>query len=281
MRAYYAASLYSTQPQHRDKLAGMCLILFAYQHHPRYPLIVAANRDEFFERPTRSAHFWEDSPDLLAGRDLQAGGTWMGMSRQGRFAAVTNFREPRSAPEDAKSRGLLCTEFLQSTVDLEDYLDILSEERDRFAGFNLLVGDFSDTSQPRLACFSNRAENGFHYLKPGVHGISNGLIDDPWPKVEGGKRALESQLDGSPAQLLNILLDSTTADPDQLPNTGIDKALEELYSARFIRMETYGTRCATVLQVANNGQVEWLEQVYGPGGEAGQRQVIEFTLQPG
>lgn len=256
----------------------MCLILFAYQHHPRYPLVVAANRDEFFERPTRTAHFWEDSPELLAGRDLQAGGTWMGMTRRGRFAAVTNFREPRSIPADAKSRGLLCTDYLQSTIDLEDYLQSLSAQGDQFAGFNLLVGDFSDIARPRLAYFSNRAADGFRYLEPGIHGISNGLIDDPWPKVEGGKRALESQLNGSPAQLLNILLDSTTADPSQLPDTGIDKTLEELYSARFIKMDTYGTRCATVLQIENSGQVEWLEQVYDPGGRAGQRQLIEFPL---
>lgn len=257
----------------------MCLILFAYQQHPQFPLIIAANRDEFFERPTQTAHFWQDAPDLLAGRDLQAGGTWMGVTKTGRFAAVTNFREPRNAPVDAKSRGLLCTDYLLSKIELSDYLRNIRAERERFAGFNLLLGDFSEPENPRLAYYSNRSGCEPSLLQAGVHGVSNGLLNDSWPKVDGGKSELAANLGAAPEQLMHILSDDATADPARLPDTGIDKDKEQQLSARFIRMEGYGTRCSTILRFSSNGQVEWLEQVFEDAGKAGERQLISFELQ--
>lgn len=256
----------------------MCLILFALQQHPQFPLIIAANRDEFLQRPTQTAHFWRDAPQLLAGKDLQAGGTWMGITKSGRFAAVTNFREPRDAPIDAKSRGLLCTQYLLTNTGLEDYVQAVCAERDRYAGFNLLLGDLSDSNQPKLAYVSNRSVNALNPLQPGVHGISNGLLNDRWPKVDEGKSELAGNLDTDPETLLDILTNDRTADPALLPNTGIDKSMEEQLSARFIKMDGYGTRCSTILRIRQDGRVEWLEQVFEAEGAPGARQLISFDL---
>lgn len=256
----------------------MCLILFAYQQNPSYPLIIAANRDEFFDRPTQSAHFWNDSPSVLAGRDLLGGGTWMGMTRCGRFAAVTNYREPREVPAQARSRGLLCSDYLQTDVGMDEYLQSLADQRQLFAGYNLLIGDFSNPRSPRLGYFSNRLSGPPILLSPGVHGISNGLLNDHWPKVDTGKCALESQLSADTSALLDILLDSETAAPGELPDTGIEKLLEEQLSARFIKMDNYGTRSSTILRIDRRGQTEWLEQTFAPGGAFEQRQHIHFTI---
>lgn len=258
----------------------MCLILFAFQHHPHYPLIVAANRDEFFERPTQASHFWHDAPAMLAGKDLQAGGTWMGLTTAGRFAAVTNYREPREVDANALSRGHLCKEYLQTTTTLDDYLHSLANTGNRYAGFNVLLGDFSRPEAPQLAYFSNRASTYTRLLPAGIHGISNGLLNDPWPKVDSGKAALAMRTDNAPYQLLDILADSQTAEPALLPDTGVEKTLEEQLSARFIKMENYGTRSSTVFRIDNEGKVDWLEQTYGPNASAGERREFHFSLSP-
>ncbi len=243
----------------------MCLILFAFQHHPQYPLIIAANRDEFYQRPATPAHFWEDAPRVFAGRDLQAGGTWMGITHDGRFAAVTNYRSPQHPPANAISRGTLCQEFLSSEIDPKTFLQKIDRQKERYAGFNLLVGN-----KDALFYYSNR-KPGIQQLAPGIYGLSNGLLDDPWPKVKKGKTALTVQLqqDFMPQDILEILLDDTTAIDEDLPATGIDYEMEKLLSSRFIFSEGYGTRCSTVLIIDQQNHWQWHSQHFAEQGSAG------------
>lgn len=252
---YYAAS---HRDYHYDNIPAMCLILLAFQHQPDYPLIIAANRDELYGRPTLPAHFWPETPELFAGKDLQAGGTWMGISKNGRFAAVTNYRHPAAAAAQTISRGQLCTDFLRSTLSAEAYLSHINSQKNRYAGFNLLVG-----SAQQLFYYSNR-EGVIRELAPGIHGLSNGLLNEPWPKVAQGKTAMTETLRHSnqPDALLPILLDQHTAADSDLPATGINLETERLLSSRFIRSERYGTRSSTVLRVGIDGGAEWLEQSY-------------------
>ncbi len=193
----------------------MCLILVAWQVHPDFPLVVAANRDEFFKRRTASADFWVDCPQVLAGRDLEAGGTWMGISRNGRFAALTNFRDPSSHQPDAPSRGRLVADFLSGAANLNDYLDAL--QASAYNGFNLLLSDGK-----RLVAYSNVSLER-HELMPGVYGLSNHLLDTPWPKVGAGKTALHAALDALPdeAPLFRLLRDDTIHPDAALPATGV------------------------------------------------------------
>jgi uncharacterized protein with NRDE domain len=162
----------------------MCLILFAYQRHPRYRLILAANRDEFYARPTAPLGFWADHPQVLAGRDLEQKGTWLGVTRGGRLAAITNYRDPQAIKPNAPSRGHLVSDFLKGSIPPLDYLQDISASAARYSGFNLLVGDPSG-----LFYFSNHGAVMCR-LAPGLYGLSNGLLDIPWPKVDQGKQAL-------------------------------------------------------------------------------------------
>lgn len=246
----------------------MCLILFAYQHHSDYPLIIAANRDEFFDRPTKSAHYWPESPEIFAGKDLQAGGTWMGVTRQGRFAAVTNYRSTHTPPNPAISRGALCKDFLRSNISPEKFLYEINQNRLDYAGFNLLLG-----SPGQLLYYANQTGNTIE-LDAGVHGLSNGVLDDSWPKVERGKSALKTALEKSTEaeHLLPILLDDTPAHASTVPNTGIGLDTEIVLSSRFIpptRNNSYGTRNCTILKIDHQNNSEWLEQAFFPGGKLG------------
>jgi uncharacterized protein with NRDE domain len=173
----------------------MCLILIAWQAHPDYPLVVAANRDEFFARPTAAAAFWPDAPQVLAGRDLEAGGTWLGVSRQRRFAALTNYREGGRQRVDARSRGALVADFLTSRASPVAYLTQLETAAAEYNGFNLVVGDGES-----LAYYSNRGDGQPRWLKPGIYGLSNHLLDTPWPKLASAKAAFAAALLALPAQ---------------------------------------------------------------------------------
>ena len=166
----------------------MCLIYIAHRVDPRYRLVVAANRDEFHARETRAAHWWDDEAGILAGRDLRAGGTWMGVSRSGRFAALTNFRDPLTHRDDARSRGFLVSDFLKSTVDAMTYLESITGDAGRFNGFSLLVHDGNGL------CFYSNRDGAPSKVAAGVHGLSNHLLDTPWPKVEEGKLDMLSVL---------------------------------------------------------------------------------------
>jgi uncharacterized protein with NRDE domain len=242
----------------------MCLILFAHRAHPRYRLVVAANRDEWFGRPTAPAAFWSDVPAVLAGRDLAANGTWLGVTRAGRFAALTNFRDPARNRPDAPSRGALVRAFLASEVDPGAYLCALQGEADRYNGFSLLVGD-----RAALHYFSNR-DGAVRALPPGIYGLANELLDAPWPKVRTGKARLAACLDGEvDADALLEMLDDTQAAPDgELPRTGVTLEWERQLSPLRIRAADYGTRSSTVLLVAHDGEVAFLERSFDASGAA-------------
>ena len=258
---------------------GMCLILFAYRQHPGYRLILAANRDEFYGRPTAPAAFWEDAPDLLAGRDLKSGGTWLGVTRAGRFAAITNYREPDVHLEGAPSRGELVAGFLQSDRAPQAYLDRLAASADRYNGFNLIVGDAG-----AMGYFSNR-EGTVRMLGPGVYGLSNHLLDTPWPKVEQGKTLLEAYLGNGEmdeAALLAALNDPTQVPDAALPDTGVGLAWERMLSPLFIQSPGYGTRASSVLLIRHNGEVTFAERTF-QAGEPGEtrRYAFEVTQEAG
>ncbi len=254
----------------------MCLILFALQQHADYPFVIAANRDEYYQRPTKPAHFWPEAPALFAGKDMQAGGTWMGITRSGRFAAVTNYRDLAPAPEQAISRGELCKGFLDTNVNAEEYLTGIDKQKSRYAGFNLLAGNAQ-----QLFYYSNR-QGQITAITPGVHGLSNGLLNDPWPKVDTGKTELQETLkqDPTPEALHHILLDRQKAEASKLPETGLDLEKERLLSSRFIHSRDYGTRSTTVLRVDHGGKVEWLEQCFDSSGASSALNRHTFSTGP-
>lgn len=243
----------------------MCLILFALNSHPEYKLVMAANRDEFYDRPTASAGFWQDHPHVLAGRDLALGGTWLGVTKAGRFAAVTNYRDP-SFPKGSLSRGELTKNFLIEKIETEDYLSTVERSADKYSGFNLLVGEIG-VSTPKLGYFSNRG-NGLKILTPGIYGLSNRLLDDAWPKVIKGKSEFESTLDRSseqlPEALFEILNNNSRPNDADLPDTGIGIERERLVSPIFIESPIYGTRSSTVLLVKNDNTLLFSEKSHHP-----------------
>ncbi len=240
----------------------MCLILFSYQPNTDTPLILGANRDEFFERATAPLHIWEDFPNVVAGRDLVAYGTWLGIDQSGRFAAITNVREPGIKVEDPHSRGELTKDFLTGKQSPHAYLSEIESRQHRYAGFNLLVGDFSLPNAP-LYYLSNRGR-GIEKLLPGTYGLSNHLLDSPWPKVSDGKERLATQLQqaGTDHQLIRQILENPElADDHRLPSTGINYEREKALSATFITLPDYGTRASTVLTI-DSQQITFSEQNY-------------------
>lgn len=286
----------------------MCLIVLAWQVHPDYPLLVAANRDEFFARPSAAAAFWDDAPMVFAGRDLQAGGSWLGITRprlidgtgkplpmpglagsgqsgsgnadagnrgvvqhapwhQG-FAALTNFREPVPAPAAAPSRGGLVAGFLRDCAaarppDLAAFLERTALRAGDYGGFNLLVGDGQ-----RLGYYSNRG-GAPRWLAPGIYGISNHLLDTPWPKLAAAKAAFAAALPGLPAlePLFALLRDEEIVADERLPDTGVSREWERRLSAIFVRSPAYGTRASTVIAVGRDGTTRCVERSFGPGAE--------------
>jgi len=245
----------------------MCLILLAQSAHPDYPLVFAGNRDEFYDRPSAPATFWDDAPHVLGGRDRKAGGTWLGITQRGHWATVTNVRDQMPRRDDAPSRGRLVAEYLKDEPSPEAYVRSVQATADRYNGFNLLVGTPEQTFY-----LSNR--NGPPYpVSPGVHGMSNAQLDDPWPKVERGTSKLRAALEHeiTPERLLGILDDRQPAPDDELPQTGMGKATEQMLSPPFIEGENYGTRTSTVLLVHRTGTVTFVERNFDRGTPAGTR----------
>lgn len=255
----------------------MCLILFAHRPGARIPLILAANRDEFYERPTAPAHFWVDAPDVLAGRDLKAGGTWCGVTRSARFAAVTNVREPGMELPTPRSRGDLVAGFLRGDESPARYLERVAGEADAYSGFNLLVG-----TAGVLYYFSNR-EGTIREVPPGVHGLSNHRLDTPWPKVRLGRERLASLLDREvvePDTFFELLLDETQALDEELPETGVGRALERVLSSAFIRTPRYGTRASTVLWFEGEGTVHFHERSFTAEAAKPELRTYTFSVEP-
>ncbi len=253
----------------------MCLIVFANNVHKHYKLIFAANRDEFYNRPSEQAEFWNDFPDLLAGKDLQAGGTWMGITRQGKFAAITNFRDLKNHKNDAPSRGNLTLDFLANDIHPEDYYNSLKPQLKNFNGFNLILGTVD-----ALYYFSNKTEY-LKKLEPAIHGISNALLDTSWPKVEKSKNHLQRLVQRDeihPWEVLDILKDSTLAKDKELPDTGVGLELERVLSPVFIKSEKYGTRCSSVVMVDKDNNVKFLEKFYFNNSGHFSNREFKFTI---
>lgn len=237
----------------------MCLILFAHKVHPNYKLVVAANRDEFYQRPTKPADYWEENQNILAGKDLEAGGTWLGVTKKGRISLLTNYRDLKNIKSDAPSRGHLVSDFLSSDIDAGQYLNDLAGKGDLYNGFNIICGDWDN-----LHYYGNY-QKGVHKIAPGVHGLSNALLDTQWPKVVKGTEGLGKVMhskDIDPDQLFELLYDDQTAVDEQLPDTGVGYDREKMLSPLFIKSEQYGSRCSTVLLVDQNDKVTFVERTY-------------------
>lgn len=277
----------------------MCLIVFSWQPDADTPLVLLANRDEFFERPAEPMHWWHDRPDVLAGRDLRGGGTWMGVNRAGRFAALTNFRDGRApmAPKDTPSRGLLVSAMLDATA-FDDDLSRIEQHAHEYAGFNLLAGDLpagklfwlgnrdtrgdTDIDVPRqieTVGHANASSLPFrapvrlplaHAIRPGTHGLSNALLDTPWPKLVSRRDALRAAIDeaADDLTLLALMRNTVEAADEALPETGVAPAWEKALSAAFIASPAYGTRCTTLLRYHRNGTVDLIESTVSPGQPA-------------
>jgi uncharacterized protein with NRDE domain len=237
----------------------MCLIVFAYNVHPSYRLVLAANRDEFYERPSAPADFWEDQPQVLAGRDLKEGGTWLSVTPKGKFAAITNYRNPSTFKSDAPSRGKLVSRYISGKQNACNYLKKISLQADKYNGFNLILGEGSD-----IFVFSNCGEK--RKLNPGIYGLSNHLLNTPWPKISRGKKLLKAALGKKGAALeeaLFALLADRHIPPDsKLPSTGIGLEWERLLSSIFIESPVYGTRSSTILLIGKNRRVRFVEKVF-------------------
>ena len=239
----------------------MCLIFLALKNHSKYKLVVAANRDEFYDRKTAAASWWEDHPQILAGRDLEAMGTWLGMTTSGRICMVTNFRDLRNIKTNAPSRGKLVTDFLLGKTSGEEYLKKVAARADQFNGFSLIAGTVDS-----LYYLSNYKDGVIH-LNSGLFGLSNHLLETPWPKVEKGKTQIQDLLRKQELRtedFFPVLSDEATHADETLPDTGVGLARERSLSAAFIKSPDYGTRSSTVILVDYNNQVSFHERVYDP-----------------
>lgn len=250
----------------------MCLIALAWQMHPAYPLIIAANRDEFYHRQAAAAKFWPESPSVLAGRDLSAGGTWMGVTRHGRFAALTNYRDP-AAPAAVRSRGLLASAYLQGSEDPMAYAEAVTAEGDLYGGFHMLLG-----TPQALVVVGNQGQPP-QRLSAGIYVLSNHRLDTPWPKAEKARRGLATNLAApTPEALFALLADAEPAADEDLPDTGVGLSVERMLSPLFIRTPQYGTRASTVLMLGPH-RVYFTEQTF-VAGEPAERSAFEFDLLP-
>lgn len=251
----------------------MCILFFAIRQHPDYPLIICANRDEFYQRPTKAMHRWPDA-DVIAGKDLKDGGTWLGVNQQGRFAALTNYRQGINQPSDKPSRGVWVQRALTKTN--QQLLAHLQQRSAQYNGFNLVYGD-----SEQLYCFDS-VNQKHQILTSGYHSICNGALDDIWPKMSSGVFHLE-QLIAKHQPLCDISLNelmknSQQAPSDQLPSTGIDQSLEQLLSSIFIQSPNYGTRATTIIKQDKQGRMIISEQSYNNFGEQTDFNQFELKL---
>lgn len=255
----------------------MCLLLFAWRPDAPARLVLAGNRDEFHDRPAAPADWWENG--AIGGRDLRAGGTWLAAHRSGRFAVVTNFREPLEEGRGPRSRGELVTGFLDSQAPPMEFARQVESRGRSYAGFNLLLGDLET-----LVYLSNRSE-GPELLGPGIHGLSNHLLDTPWPKLARTRARFERLLEGGAnpdtEELLAMLADREPAAEDEMPDTGVGPEWERLLSAPFIVSPRYGTRCSTVLKIMEDKEMEFTERRFDPTGASSGHSSFSFPIMAG
>jgi uncharacterized protein with NRDE domain len=255
----------------------MCLIFLSVSNHPDYKLIVAANRDEFYQRETTPVHFWEDHPHILGGRDMEASGTWMAMSKNGKISMVTNYRDPQNINPKAPSRGQLVSDYLENGDAPEAYLKDISSNGKSYNGFNLVVG-----SPNELFYYSNY-KGTVEKIEPGIHGLSNHLLNTPWPKVERGLEKMKHAMADSiidPIKLFDVLYDSEIASDEKLPDTGVGVERERMLSSMFIKSPNYGTRCSTVVMVNQKNEVVYSERVYDLETFKYTTRTFEFLITP-
>lgn len=253
----------------------MCLIFLALHHHPNYKLIVAGNRDEFYARQTAPADYWADHPEIMGGRDLEAGGTWLAMSTTGKISMVTNYRDIKNIKPNAPSRGHLVSDFLLTQDTAEQYVNQIASRKERYSGFNLITGTADE-----LWYLSNYQE-GIHKITAGVHGLSNALLDTAWPKVTIGKTKFEKQIQEKvlqPDSLFELLFDDHPAPDQQLPDTGVGLERERMLSAMFIKSPGYGSRCSTVILIDHDNQVLFSERTYNLQTYHYTQNTFHFTL---
>ncbi|WP_332651411.1 NRDE family protein [Lysinibacillus sp. 54212] len=239
----------------------MCILVFQYNSHPKYKLIVAANRDEFYHRPTAPAHFWEEEPHILAGKDLQKGGTWLGVNKDGRFVAITNYRDPKLALYGEYSRGNIATRFLKSNQSSKEFIEELINNKHKYGPFNILAFD----GQSLLHYNNYFKESSF--IQEGVHCLCNATINTPWPKVTTltqNFKTLMKYPNFEQKQLFQLMLNRTMAQDDLLPSTGVPLELERELSPIFVRREGYGTRCSTVVLI-DDEKIQFTERTFTNG----------------
>lgn len=242
----------------------MCTTFLSYKQNPHFPIVLASNRDEYYARPTAPASFWQDHPEIFAGRDLQEGGTWMGVNRRGCIAALTNFRDPQRHRIDALSRGKLVSEYLLAdSLEQAAFSSQIRETRTSYNGYNILFGNIDD-----IQYYSNLREDVTR-LKPGTYGLSNHLLDTAWPKVTKGKsKFAELILQASNrlpiAELIEMLRNDELAPDESLPETGVNKNTERQLSSIFVTIEKaeYGTRSSSVLAITADGKIIFVERTY-------------------
>lgn len=254
----------------------MCILFIAVNEHRDYPLIVAANRDEFFKRPTSQSDFWQENPDILAGKDLQAGGTWMGINKNGRFSALTNVRDPHRIDPKAVTRGELVANFIKDETTNQAYLKQLVDSRERYNGYNLLFGDWHD-----LWVYNNH-QNKLEQLGDGVFGLSNADLNSPWPKINKGVTNLREYCQLSqPIDediLFALLRDDTQAEDEILPKTGVPIEWERKLSSIFIKSEDYGTRSSTLLMIDKHNRLSWQERSFDNQGNVFATKNYKFQM---
>lgn len=259
----------------------MCLIALAWRTHPDFPLALAANRDEFHDRPAAAAQWWEDRHEVFGGRDLTHGGSWLALSRHGRLAAVTNVRRMLPPDPQAPSRGGLVSGFVQATSSAREYAAALADRAGRYSGFNLLLYDGASV----VFC-NNQHSFECKVLAPGIHVVANATLDTPWPKSQRLRRAMQAFVNQRVASrnlLFSALADAGPVPDAELPDTGVGIELERFLSPPFIRGERYGTRCSSVVTISEDGLAEFAERRFGKdgafGGETRQNvQIIRESL---
>jgi uncharacterized protein with NRDE domain len=253
----------------------MCLILLVWRAHSQYPVVLAANRDEYHERPSAAAAWWPGPAGMLAGRDLKQGGTWLGVTRSGSFAALTNYRDPAAQRPNAPSRGELVTEALESGRSIFETLVHLREVGSHYNPFNMIFSDGEG-----LGVFESVRGEG-RELGPGIYGLSNHLLDTPWPKVQNAKSRLAEALSGlgGEAAILHLLRDDEPAPDADLPSTGIALEWERLLSSAFVRADDYGTRCSTVFRVDRGARARFDEWSWNRAGREIGRCTYRFDVE--
>jgi len=253
----------------------MCLIVFAKDIHKDYPLIVAANRDEFYKRKSMKAAFWEDAPGVLAGRDMQAGGTWMGVHENGKFSAITNYRDPYNEKANAPTRGVLPLNYLKGELGPLGYLKKLQQGKGKeYNGFNLLTAN-----QHGMFHYCN-VNNKISRIDEGIHALSNAFLDTPWPKVKLAKEKLKDVIESSfdVTSLLDMMYDVRKASNNELPKTGVTLKLERELSPMFIKTPEYGTSSSSVVLIGKDQRVIFAERIYNPVTGICKEQKIEFDI---